>query len=142
MERLKVKVAVYMILLNKDGRVLFGRRSNTGWQDGKLSLPSGHVDPGELPTESAIRELEEEVDIAIKPEQIQIKHIAYRKDNYIDFYFLVRDWAGNPIIMEPSKCSELVWVDINITKDEFAPNVLLATKKALNGQGIFSEFTE
>jgi hypothetical protein len=44
--------------------------------------------------------------------------------------------------MEPSKCSELVWVDINITKDEFAPNVLLATKKALNGQGIFSEFTE
>jgi 8-oxo-dGTP pyrophosphatase MutT (NUDIX family) len=50
-----------MILLNKDGRVLFGRRSNTGWQDGKLSLPSGHVDPGELPTESAIRELEEEL---------------------------------------------------------------------------------
>lgn len=140
MDRLKVKVAVYMILLNHEGKVLFGRRTNTGWQDGKLSLPSGHVDPGELPTQSALRELKEEVDIKVELNQLEIKQIAYRKDNYIDFYFLTKNWTGNPSIMEPSKCSELIWVDINDTKDQFAPNVLIATQRALKGSTIFSEF--
>jgi len=140
MDRLKVKVAVYMILLNHEGKVLFGRRTNTGWQDGKLSLPSGHVDPGELPTQSALRELKEEVDIKVELNQLEIKQIAYRKDNYIDFYFLIKNWTGNPSIMEPSKCSELIWVDINDTKDQFAPNVLIATQRALKGSTIFSEF--
>ena len=140
MDRLKVKVAVYMILLNHEGKVLFGRRTNTGWQDGKLSLPSGHVDPGELPAESALRELKEEVDITVKLNQLVIKQIAYRKDNYIDFYFLIKDWTGNPSIMEPSKCSELIWVDVNDTKDQFAPNVLVATQRAIKGSTIFSEF--
>jgi len=140
MDRLKVKVAVYMILLNHEGKVLFGRRTNTGWQDGKLSLPSGHVDPGELPTQSALRELKEEVDIKVELNQLEIKQIAYRKDNYIDFYFLIKNWTGDPSIMEPSKCSELIWVDINDTKDQFAPNVLIATQRALKGSTIFSEF--
>jgi mutator protein MutT len=142
MDRLKVKVAVYMILQNKEGQVLFGRRSNTGWQDGKLSLPSGHVDPGELPTESAIRELEEEVNISIKVKQLKIRHIAYRKDSYIDFYFLINNWSGTPVIMEPSKCSELIWIDVNNSKEEFAPNVLLSTQKAIAGKEFFSEFLE
>lgn len=140
MERLKVKVAVYMILVNSKGKVLFGRRSNTGWQDGRLSLPSGHVDPGELPTQSALRELHEEVDIKVELSQLEIKHIAYRKDNYIDFYFLIKDWTGNPTIMEPSKCSELLWIDVNDTKDQFAANVLIATQRAIKNSTIFSEF--
>ena len=84
--------------------------------------------------------MKEEVDITVELSQLQIKHIAYRKDNYIDFYFLIKDWTGNPSIMEPSKCSELIWVDVNDTKDQFAPNVLIATLRAIKGSTIFSEF--
>ena len=141
MERLKVKVAVYMILLNQKGEVLFLRRSNTGWQDGKLSLPSGHVDSGEFPTEAAIRELKEEVNISISTNQLEIKHFAYRKDNYIDFYFVIKDWKSEPINMEPEKSSEMIWINVNSTNDEFASNVLLATKRAISNTTVFSEFS-
>ena len=40
--RLKVKIASYLILL-KENKILMTRRFNTGWSDGMYSLPSGPV---------------------------------------------------------------------------------------------------
>jgi len=138
-ERLKVKVAVYLILV-KDNKVLFARRLNTGWQDGKLSLPSGHVDQGELPTEAAVRELEEEVGIRVTASDLIIGHISYRRDNYVDFYFVVDNWQGEPQNMELNKCSEIIWINVNNTKDSFADSVLESTRDALSNGHFFSEF--
>ena len=55
MERLKLKIAVYIILI-KDGKILLGRRFNTGWQDGNYGLPSGHLEPEESMMEALLRE--------------------------------------------------------------------------------------
>ena len=45
-------VAVHVFLL-RDGAVLLLRRCNTGFEDGKLSVPAGHVEPGESVTQAA-----------------------------------------------------------------------------------------
>lgn len=49
------------VILRRDGRVLMGRRANTGYGDGQLHLPSGHVEPGESVVDGVIREAAEEV---------------------------------------------------------------------------------
>ena len=46
MSRFKAAVAVYG-LLRRDDRVLLLRRAGSGFHDGELSLPAGHVDDGE-----------------------------------------------------------------------------------------------
>ena len=55
-------VAVHIFLLRGDS-VLLLRRSNTGFEDGRLSVVAGHVEPGESVTAAAIREAREEVGI-------------------------------------------------------------------------------
>ena len=37
---------------------------------------------------------------------------------YIDYYFDLKEWDGTPKIMEPNKCDELIWADIdNLPED-------------------------
>ena len=70
--RNKAVPAVY-ILLEQGGKVLLGRRCNTGYQDGNYQVPAGHVEEGELPTEAIIRETKEEVNVDLAPSRL-IKH--------------------------------------------------------------------
>ena len=41
-ERPKVIPTAYLVL-TKDNKILLSRRHNTGFQDGKYSLPAGHL---------------------------------------------------------------------------------------------------
>ncbi|HEY6314153.1 MAG TPA: NUDIX domain-containing protein [Streptosporangiaceae bacterium] len=45
--RYKVTGDVHLVLLDDDGRVLLGRRKNTGFADGCYHLPAGHLEAGE-----------------------------------------------------------------------------------------------
>jgi 8-oxo-dGTP pyrophosphatase MutT (NUDIX family) len=48
--------------------VLYGRRSDNGlW-----ALPSGIVEPGEQPATSAVREVEEELQVVVEPERLAL----------------------------------------------------------------------
>jgi 8-oxo-dGTP pyrophosphatase MutT (NUDIX family) len=51
--------AVVMVILDDQGRVLLGRRTDTG----RWALPSGILEPGEQPAEGAAREVLEETGI-------------------------------------------------------------------------------
>jgi 8-oxo-dGTP diphosphatase len=54
-------VAAHLILRDPDGRVLLMRRAGTEYGEGRLAFPVGHVDLGEIPTASIIRETAEEL---------------------------------------------------------------------------------
>ena len=64
-----------------------------------------------------IRLVKEEIGIDIKKENLLFKSVMNRKVNenteYIDFVFIAKEWQGNIINMEPEKCSELTWYQIN-----------------------------
>lgn len=53
-------VAAHLILRDPAGRVLLMRRAGTEYGEGKLAFPAGHVDLGETPTASILRETAEE----------------------------------------------------------------------------------
>lgn len=106
----KLIPAVY-IIIEDDDKLLFLRRSNTGYQDGKLSLPAGHIEKGETPYEAAIREAHEEIGITVYNEEIEIQHVCYRYEvDRIDYYLKINKWNGDIKNNEPHKCSELVWL--------------------------------
>ena len=76
-ERHKAVPASYLIL--KDGdKILLGRRTNTGYYDGWYTVPSGHVEVGELPLECLLREAYEEIGITFKKEDARFVHTMYR----------------------------------------------------------------
>ncbi len=53
--------AVFVVIRNDNNEILLQQRANTGYLDEYWDLPSGHVEYGESLSESAVREVEEEI---------------------------------------------------------------------------------
>lgn len=121
----KVRAAVYAIL-RKGDEVLFLRRQNTGFMDGKLGLPAGHLEANESLVEGMIREAKEEVGVNISADDAGYVFTGHRYEpesiyDYIDCYFLVEQWQGEPVNNEPEKASGLEWVNINELPSDVIP---------------------
>jgi 8-oxo-dGTP diphosphatase len=77
-ERFSIKPAVYIIVV-RDGAILLQRRFNTGFMDGCYGLLSGHLDGNESVRCAAAREAEEEVGLALSPDDLAVVHVMHRK---------------------------------------------------------------
>ncbi len=113
--RHKVTGDVHLLLINPQGQVLFGRRQNTGFEDGAYHLPSGHLEAGESVIQALIREAKEEVGVIIDPADVTFSHVMHNVSSggRIAFFFAVRQWDGTPENCEPEKCSELRWFSLD-----------------------------
>lgn len=110
-------VAVYVVL-ERNNSILLLKRQNTGYRDGQYTVPSGHKEAGETPSQAAIRELFEETGIAVKQQQLHYMHTLYRLDptgekDYIDIFFRCIDFTGEVKNTEPHKCSAIEWFSYN-----------------------------
>jgi 8-oxo-dGTP pyrophosphatase MutT (NUDIX family) len=129
--------AAYVIFA-QDGKVLLARRSNTGYQDGNYQVPAGHVEDRELPSETAVREAEEEVGAKISPSDLRLVHVSYRPrhdgtDDRVDFFFRCERWEGEIVNAEPEKCDELRWVDPSELPPNTTPHVRDAIQSMVAG---------
>lgn len=110
----KPKIGVGVIILNTKGLILLGKRSNI--HAPYYSIPGGHLEIGETFEEAAIREVKEETDLdIIDPKVIAVTNnlqtFVREGVHYISIILLVKKFIGVPRIMEPEKCSELLWVN-------------------------------
>ena len=137
-ERLKLRVAVYILLI-KEGKILLSHRFNTGWQDGNYGLPAGHLELNETIIEALLREIDEEIGITLKQEDIIFAHTMHRKSNYMDLFFVAKSWVGEPHNMEPDKCDGLQWFSLDNLPDNMVPSVKSAIQNYQNGIP-FSDF--
>lgn len=125
--------ASYILLKRQDGRVAFLLRSNTGWMDGKYSLPSGRVDEGESPTIAAIRETQEEVGVDIDVSNLQVVLTLHRYSSsddtvWVDTYFEATMWKGQISNKEPHKHGDLSWFALDQLPENIVPSVNSALK--------------
>jgi len=125
----------------KKNKILLSRRFQTGYEDGKLSVPAGHVEYGETITNVLVREIQEEVGITLMPSQFSLSHIMHRKSDDIrmDFFFRINSWNGTPKNMEPKKCNELIWVPIDVLPNDTIPYITHAIRCVRNNI-LYSEF--
>jgi len=112
-------VAVHLFLL-EDNKILLLKRFNTGYEDGNYSVIAGHIDGGEDVFHAMLREAKEETGIDIALHDLKIVQVMHRKkscEERIDYFFTCSNWSGNVGIMEPNKCDELLWVDMDNLPD-------------------------
>jgi 8-oxo-dGTP diphosphatase len=110
----KPRIGIGVIIQNPDGKILVAKRK--GSHAPYYSIPGGHLETGETFEECAIREVKEEHGITIKlPKVIAVTNNleTYRNEglHYISIILLAGSFSGKPMINEPDKCEEILWVD-------------------------------
>ncbi len=94
-----VLVAAAM-LIDGAGRVLAAQRPEGKSLAGLWEFPGGKVEPGETPEAALVRELDEELGIAVSAGDCE--PLAFASHGYGDFHLLmpcwiVRRWQGEPV---------------------------------------------
>ena len=86
--------------------------------DNQYDLPGGHLESGEDLYDAMIREAKEELGIEIEREDMQMVHIYHHfEKNMLKFVFKVKIFKNEIQNLEPEKCKELKWVDIENLPD-------------------------
>jgi len=117
-----VKVGIAVILITKDDKILIGQRINTSSGEGMWGLPGGRMDLWEDPIETAVRETQEETGIVINESHLQYVFLTNdifkeSDEHWITLYYATKVWEGEAEIMEPNKCKEWKWVNLNELPD-------------------------
>lgn len=136
--RAKAAVAVYA-LLRREGRVLLLRRAGSGFHDGELSLPAGHVEEGEDALSAVVREVGEELLLGVRAEDCALALTGHSgperpgDDAYVDLFFTVDRWSGEPAVGEPDRNHGLVWAPVDDLPADVVPYVADALR-AVTGE--------
>ncbi|MEH3117176.1 MAG: (deoxy)nucleoside triphosphate pyrophosphohydrolase [Methylorubrum populi] len=114
---LKLVLVVAAALVDADGRVLMARRPEGKTLAGLWEFPGGKVEPGERPEETLIRELAEELGIAV--EEPCLAPLTFASHAYPDFHLLMplyicRRWEGFP---QPREAQALRWMRPGTLRD-------------------------
>lgn len=121
-------VAVHLLLV-QDGKILMLHRYNTGYEDGNYSVVAGHIDGGEELKTAMIREAREEAGIIISLEDLTVVGVMHfrEEEEYISFFLHSSRYSGEIVNMEPHKCDDLRWFDL----DALPPNTIPYVRRAI-----------
>src|SRR5262249_2971430 len=92
--------------------------------DGELSVPAGHIEPGESATAALLRETREETGVVLAPERVRMALVQHGRadgDTYVDFFFTAELRGEHPVVAEPDKASELLWAPLDALPDDVIP---------------------
>jgi 8-oxo-dGTP pyrophosphatase MutT (NUDIX family) len=107
------------VVLDDDGRVLLGRRADTG----NWGLPGGIIDPGEEPADAAVREIYEETGVIAVPELLVAVSVSgvvtYPNGDvvqYLEVLFRCRATGGTARVND-SESVEVGWLPLDDLPD-------------------------
>lgn len=117
----KIVTVVAAALVRSDKRILLARRPEGKPMAGLWELPGGKLEQGEIPEAALVRELQEE--LAINVRQENLKPFAFASHAYDDFHllmpvFMCREWEGDP---SPQELQEIAWAAAGEVHDYPAP---------------------
>jgi len=99
------------VILKKGNNVLLFKRKNVHGE-GTWCLPGGHMEYGETPEQTAVRETKEEVNLKIcnaKVVGITNDFMPEKEKHYVTIFVEAEFNEGTAKISEPEKMSELGW---------------------------------
>lgn len=109
------KIGLGVFLFNENEEILLMKRTSKHAY-GTWAPPGGYLEYGESFEECAKRELKEELNLDAEGfEVIGICNSVYPEENkhVIAIEVKAKKFSGTPEIMEPEKCSEFGWFNIN-----------------------------
>lgn len=95
--QVKLVLVVACALIDPDGRVLIAQRPADKQMGGLWEFPGGKLEPGERPEQALVRELAEELGIAVSDRDLV--PLTFASHPYADFHLLMplyvcRRWQG------------------------------------------------
>lgn len=125
-QHIRVGVGVTII---KEGKILLGKRKNAHGE-GQWATPGGHLEYMESFKDCVLREIAEECGVEV--ENIRFQYLANLKDYPPKHYChigMLADWkSGEPQVLEPDKCEEWKWFDM----DNIPENIFVSSRWALD----------
>jgi 8-oxo-dGTP diphosphatase len=98
-------------MLIRDGQVLLVHRSpDRAVYPGVWDFPGGHVEPGESGPAALVRELAEELDVAI-PEPSGESALLLEEPDYRLRVWVIREWRGVARNAQPEEHDDFAWFD-------------------------------
>jgi 8-oxo-dGTP diphosphatase len=103
---------VTAIVRDGDRVLLCHRSASRRWYPDVWDLPGGHVEEGEDPKESLVRELREELGITVsEPSSLPVQEI--RGATFDMQIWLVDSWTGTPVNAAPDEHDAVAWFRIS-----------------------------
>lgn len=100
-------------LIDKQGNLLLAQRPEGKSMAGVWELPGGKIEPGETPEKALVRELDEELGISVKQQDLEAMTFAsyhYHSFHLVMPLFLCRKWKG---ALEGREGQALRWITYN-----------------------------
>lgn len=108
-----ILTVVAAALVRSDGNILLQKRPEGKAMQGLWEFPGGKVEGAELPESALVRELAEELDICVLPENLEpatfvtwplgVRHLSLS-------LYICREWAGEPKSQEQA---DIMWVSLS-----------------------------
>ncbi len=84
---------------------------------GGFTLPGGKIEGEEFAKEALAREAFEEVGLVISPKALRLVHVTHRRiDSVVEIIFFFhcnKNWSGDPVVKEPEKFQNAVWMPMD-----------------------------
>jgi 8-oxo-dGTP diphosphatase len=106
----KIVLVAACALIDEDGRVLLTRRPEGKPMAGLWEFPGGKIDAGETPEAALVRELREELGIAVQAKclaPLTFASHAYEAFHLLMPLYICRRWEGD---VEALEGQEIAWV--------------------------------
>jgi len=149
-ERYRIIPAMFIIVYTEEAgerRVLLQRRINTDYRDGWYDVPSGHYEAkDEVPPIAAVRELQEETGLIVKPEDLELFQMVTNEHErsgkpywYLFFRVPLTRCIGTYAIQEPGLCDDMRFFPINQLPENIVPQVRQALENLSSTAVTFSK---
>lgn len=127
-----VRKAVRCYLIKND-KIIVIKYNEPNKKAGYYEIPGGKIEEGELPEQTAIREIQEETGIIVKNLKNKGNLTIEYPDRKFEFVvFLADDYQGKPLQFEENTSE---WIDINelVQKEKILASIQLLKKEYING---------
>lgn len=102
-QKAAVTWVVAAALINAAGQILVQKRAANKSMAGLWEFPGGKVEPGERPEDALVRELAEELGIAVQPDDLEPLSFASAplgEKHLLLLLYICRKWAGVPVALD------------------------------------------
>lgn len=127
-----IRKAVRCYLI-KDNEVVVTKYKKGNKKEGYYDIPGGKIEEGEIPKQTAIREMKEETGIEIQNLKYKgIMTIEYPDRLFIFDTFITKEYEGEPQEFEENTSE---WIDIDelLKKEKILSNIILLDKFLIKG---------
>ena len=127
-----IRKAVRCYLI-KDNKVVVTRYKQGNRKEAYYDIPGGKIEDGEIPTQTAIREMKEETENKVKNLKYKgIMTVEYPNRKFIFDTFITNEYEGEP---QEFKENTSEWIDIIelLQKKKILSNIIILDRFFING---------